>query len=280
MRRIILTTAVLLFALGLFGVASAVQDPRVVRYTVVLDKLPPGSAPIRIVQLSDTHGSWIDMPPVRLERIVAQVNALQPDIVVLTGDYIGGKLIDWPRIKLEQVLLPFGKLRAPLGIFAVPGNHDTVQWTRWVFAKTPVRFMTGQWVDVGPVTIGGADDFTNMAAILPETRATVAGAPTGKPLILIAHEPDFFKWLPPSVDLLICGHTHGGQIRLPLIGGLRIDTFIDSHLRGRFDVHGKTMVVSSGVGTSLIPVRIGVPPEIVEVTLVPRGYGRKSGTDR
>ncbi len=280
MRRIVLFALMALVALGMFGVATAVQDTRVVRYTVVLDRLPLGSRPIRIVQLSDTHGSWIDMPPVRLDRIVAQANALNPDLIVLTGDYIGGKAVDWPHIKLEKVLLPFARLKAPLGVYAVPGNHDTVYWTRWVFRKTPVHFLAGSWIDVGPMTIAGANDFTNMGAIAPETRATVAGASAAKPLILLAHEPNFFTWMPRSVDLLICGHTHGGQIVFPLLGGLRIDPFIDSHRRGLFREHGQAMVVSSGIGTSIVPVRIGVPPEIVEIMLVPPGYGRKSGTDK
>jgi predicted MPP superfamily phosphohydrolase len=83
---------------------------------------------------------------------------------------------------------------------------------------------------------------------------------------------------------VLAGHSHGGQIRLPLVGSRSTGSdYIDRHLRGRFVEHGQTLIVSSGIGTSILPLRIGVPPEIVEVTLGPaRGYsvGRKSGTDR
>ena len=91
MRRILLVPLLILVALGLFGYAGARQQPKVVRYDVALPNWPAGQTPLRIVQLSDLHGSWLDMPPDRISGIVAQVNALRPDVVVLTGDYIGGK---------------------------------------------------------------------------------------------------------------------------------------------------------------------------------------------
>ncbi len=270
MRRVLIVIVAGLLALAIFGVAGAVQDPRIVRYTVALDRLPPGSKPIRIVQLSDTHGSWIDMPPVRLERIVAQANALKPDLIVLTGDYIGGKVIDWPHIRLEKVLLPFDRLTAPLGVYAVVGNHDTVYWTRFVLRKTHVRVLVAEVTDAGPVVLAGSNDITNQFAPPAETRALAGSIVTAKPLIFVSHEPDFFQWLPKRVDLMLAGHTHGGQIRLPLLGGIRADPFTEGHWRGQFLEHGQTLIVSSGIGTSLIPVRVGVPPEIVEITLVPK----------
>ena len=279
-RRLVLGVALLTAALGLFGWAEAAQDPQVVRYTVALAKLPPGTKPIRIVQLSDTHGSWIDMPPTRLQRIVDQANALHPDLVVLTGDYIGGKIVDWPHIRLEAVLLPFDRLQAPLGIYAVAGNHDTVYWTRHVLARTHVHFLVSDWVDAGPVTIAGANDLTNISIPGDESRTAVTGARSDKPLILIAHEPNYFAALPAEAGLMIAGHTHGGQIMLPWIGPLYLDDYLAAHRRGVFHEHGQTLVVSSGLGTSVVPIRIGVPPEIVEITLLPAQPGRKSGTDR
>ena len=106
--------------------------------------------------------------------------------------------------------------------------------------------------------------------------------PQGKPLIMLAHEPDLVQWAPSRVDLFIAGHTHGGQIKLPLLGAPTTGmTFLDKHLRSAFIVDGKRLIVSSGIGTSLIPLRIGVPPEVVEITLGPAySVGRKSGTDK
>ncbi len=268
MRRLLVLLAGLVGLGLLYGWASAVQDPRVVRYTVALPGLAPGQG-FRIVQLSDSHGSWIDMPPQRLARIVDQANALKPDMVMLTGDYIGGKLTDWPHIKLELVLLPFARLKAPLGVYAVVGNHDTVFWTRWVLARTPVHFLDNSWADAGPVIVAGLDDITNESR--PERTAAFVGRriPPGKPIIIIGHEPDYFQWLPANATLYIAGHTHGGQILLPFGVAPYLDPYLKAHRRGVFREHGQTMVVSSGLGTSLVPLRVGVPPEIVEITVVP-----------
>jgi uncharacterized protein len=101
-------------------------------------------------------------------------------------------------------------------------------------------------------------------------RDAVRGAVAGRPVVVLSHEPDFFQYLPPRAALLIAGHTHGGQIMLPVVGTLSFGAFIDAHRRGLFFEHGQALLVSSGLGTSLVPMRIGVPPEIVVLELVPR----------
>ncbi|MGL4542198.1 MAG: metallophosphoesterase, partial [Polymorphobacter sp.] len=158
MRHALLLVFVLALAVGLLGYAGARQAPIVVRYAVVLPNWPAGEAPLRIVQLSDLHGSWVDMPPQRISGIVNQVNALQPDIIVLTGDYVGGKLLDWPHIRLEAFTDRLGALQARYGVFAVVGNHDTRTWTRWAFDRGGIRLLINQSVAAGPVTIDGIDD--------------------------------------------------------------------------------------------------------------------------
>ena len=141
--------------------------------------------------------------------------------------------------------------------------------------------LQNRWIDLGPVVVAGLDDITGQPDPKHAAASTIQGAPAGKPLILLAHEPNFFQWLPKRVDLMLAGHTHGGQIRLPLVGGRSTgSTYLDKHLRGRFDEHGQTMIVSSGLGTSIVPLRIGVPPEIALITLGGYSVGRKSGTDR
>ncbi|HPU14657.1 MAG TPA: metallophosphoesterase [Polymorphobacter sp.] len=267
MRRILLFPLLILVALGLFGYAGARQQPRVVRYDVALPDWPAGQPPLRIVQLSDLHGSWLDMPPDRISGIVAQVNALHPDVIVLTGDYIGGKWFDWPHIRLEDFTDRLGKLRARYGVYAVVGNHDTRYWTRWAFDRVGIRTLINQRADIGPVTLAGVDDITNMTNTAPPLRATIAGASTAKPLLLLAHEPDFFLNRERAIDLIISGHTHGGQIKLPLIGARRLGPFLDAHLRGNFFEDGRRLIVSSGLGTSIVPIRIGVRPEIVVITI-------------
>lgn len=264
-------TALALILLGLvaaiFGYASARQQPQIVRYQVVLPNWPAGQPPLRIVQLSDVHGNWQDMPPSRIDAIVAQVNALKPDLIVLTGDYVGGKLFDWPHIRLEHFTDSFAGLKSRYGSYAVLGNHDTKFWTRWAFARTHTHLLVNQWVDIGPVTLAGVDDVTNQANPATGAAVAVTGAPTDKPLILLGHEPDYFQYMPASVDLLIAGHTHGGQIKLPWIGARSLGPFLDAHLRGSFFEAGQRLIVSSGLGTSIVPMRIGVRPEIVEISI-------------
>jgi predicted MPP superfamily phosphohydrolase len=266
MHRIALYLISALVLLGIFGLGSAVQDARVVRYTVPVAGL---KAPLRIVQLSDSHANWLNMPPVRLERVARLIEAQRPDLVVLSGDYSGSHIVEWPKMRLEKALAPLAAIKAPRGFFAVLGNHDSPYWTKWVFARTPVRLLVADWVDIGPIVLVG----TESLAIPPDPygnfRRAVQRAPTDKPLVALSHEPDFFQHMPTRVQVLIAGHTHGGQIILPFIKRQSTNPFVARHLRGVFHEHGQTLVVSSGLGTSIIPFRIGVPPEIAVITLVP-----------
>jgi uncharacterized protein len=266
-------------ALFIFGVVSAQRAPIVARYRVVMPGL---SAPLHIVQLSDSHASAIDMPAARLERVVAQINALKPDLVVLTGDYVSGDPARWDVTATAAALAPFKALQAPLGVYAVNGNHDNPGSTLKALRSGPVRLLVGESVDIGPVTVIGSDSILRESIAVEAMRLAIDKAPKRKPVIVIVHEPIFFTWLYPRRPLLmIAGHTHGGQLNLPLLGPIMLPTdFYRSHRRGVFREGVHTLLVSSGLGTTAIPVRIGVPPEIVELTLVPAQPGKNSGTDR
>jgi uncharacterized protein len=259
----------LVLALGLvailFAVAGAVQDPQIARYRVAIAGL---ERPLRIVQLSDSHVSPIDMPAERLRRVVAMMNAQRPDLVVLTGDYISGDPAAWSLAQVRAALAPFAALRAPLGVYAVLGNHDGSAATRAALAGTGVKLLVAERTTAGPITLVGADDLLRGSPAVEAMRRAVRGAPTGPPVVVLAHEPDFFQYLPPQAAMLIAGHTHGGQVMLPVVGTLSFGAFIDAHRRGLFFEHGQALLVSSGLGTSLLPIRIGVPPEIVVIELV------------
>lgn len=270
LAAITLLVAGLVLAFVVIGYAQAAGKPRLVRYSVALADWPAATPPLRIVQMSDTHVGWPDMPVERLARIVAQVNALRPDIVVLTGDYHGGKIWDTGVDTYDTAVAPLARLRARYGVYAVRGNHDGPYWTPIVFARTPIVLLQNRWVAAGPITLAGLDDLTGPGHPAGRTRAVADSAPAGRPIIVIAHEPQFFQWVPQSVGLLIAGHSHGGQIKLPWLGAPTTgQAYLDAHLRGLFVEPGKRMIVSSGIGTSVVPLRIGVPPEIVEITLGP-----------
>ncbi|PZN93644.1 MAG: phosphohydrolase [Alphaproteobacteria bacterium] len=279
MKRWLLGFAGLLLALGFglasYGVWEAQLAPQVVRYRVPIIGL---QAPLRIVQLSDSHAGF-DMPVARLERVVAQMNALRPDIAVLTGDYISG--YGWSDAETRAALAPFAGLRARFGAYAVLGNHDGAEATRRGFVGTGVTFLRDAGVDAGPIHLIGSDDIAGPLHPVEKTRRLIRAAPGDRPVIVLAHEADFFQWLIPPAQLLIAGHTHGGQILLPFVPTPGRETYQGSHLRGLYVEPGQSLIVSSGLGTSILPMRIGVPPEIVEITLVPAySAGRNSGTDR
>ncbi len=261
---------------------NALADPVVVAYDVVV----PGwtAPPLRLVELTDIHVGTPDMTIPRLKRIVAQANALRPDLVALTGDYNGGKLIgglfrdgDGGRGNLDDAVRPLKALRLRLGTFAVRGNHDEPYWTPRVLPRYRMTYLENAHADAGPIVVAGVDDLSTGH---PDVAAALAGIAPGKPVVLLMHEPDGFADVPGRVALTLAGHTHGGQVRLPLFGAPVTNTRL-GYVRGRYVVGGRTLIVSSGVGTTALPIRLGVPPEIVVVTLhAAYSTGRNSGTDR
>jgi predicted MPP superfamily phosphohydrolase len=290
--RALLSTLVAAIALVLlYGVWEAAQAPRLVRYSIAMPGL---SRPLRVLLLSDTHASAVDMRPARLRAIVAQVNARQPDIVVLAGDYVSGDPENWSSGETVAALAPFAGLRARLRVFAVLGNHDDPVLTRFAFAGTGVQLLVGQRADAGPLQIVGSDDIMRGSPAVEAMRRAIRRGDRARPMLVVAHEPSFFPWLTdnaprrtlPAGMVMLVGHTHGQQIYIPGLGRHIFLPYYANHRRGVYRAGGNTMLVTSGVGTTAIPLRINVPPEIVELSLLPAVLpapvqaGRNSGTDR
>jgi predicted MPP superfamily phosphohydrolase len=208
------------------------------------------------------------MSAARLRGIVARVNALRPDLVVLTGDYVGDKTLGGTPLAAAEAVSPFGNLRPRIGTFAVLGNHD--HWfdpagLAAALRRSGIHVLTNEHVSAGPVIVAGVDDeFTG--------RADLARAPRGinadRPVILLSHSPDVFPEVDGRVGVTVAGHTHGGQIALPFIGALATASkYGKRYAHGHVVESGRHLIVSAGLGTSLLPLRIGVPPEIVLVTI-------------
>ena len=275
MKRFAFLVAGLVLALGWAGWLGAIRDPAVVRYRVELAGL---QRPLRMVHLSDLHGSNWDMPQVRLNRIMDQVNALEADLVVVTGDFHASKIWD-PPMRMDDAVQPLTRLKAPLGVWSVPGNHDDPYWIRWVMRRFGLKLLAGDLVDLGPIQIVGSDDLIMGQRPVQGLRAAAARAQPGKPLVALVHEPRLWTMLPANVDLVLAGHTHGGQIQI--FGWPQFKKLDSQYLRGRFrNPGGQQMLVSAGIGTSIVPVRLGTQGEIVVVELVPQPPGRNSGTDK
>jgi predicted MPP superfamily phosphohydrolase len=149
------------------------------------------------------------------------------------------------------------------------GNHDSPLWAPRVFAaQGSPRLLLNEIADIGPLVLAGIDS----VAYAADVHGTLARIPPGRPVLLLLHEGDSLQWNhPPSRPLLaLAGHTHGGQVVLPLIGSLG-DLLLHPTpcRRGACTLNRWPLFVTSGVGTSWVPLRIGVPPEIVLLTLTP-----------
>ena len=252
---------------------------------------PPGWPPslrLRIAALSDIHASDPFMTAERIRQIVARTNSLEPDIIVLLGDYVFGHSYQFRRLANAEWAVELARLQAPLGVHAILGNHD---W--WDTPKDPRRgadavrqalssasipvlendairlSKDGQpfWLlGLGDQLALSFNDGWNWRGV-DDLPATLAKLSDDAPAILLAHEPDIFVKVPARVSLTLSGHTHGGQLRLfgwsPVIPSRYGNRFAYGHVVE----NERHLVVTGGLGVSRIPLRFGVPPEIALVTL-------------
>lgn len=252
------------FAVLAYAYWSAVSDPVVRHAEIAL--LPPGSSEkqLTLLLISDIHVAGPDMPPERLRRIVEKINALRPDAVLIAGDFVSDKSVATQTYSLEEAVAPLGDIRTRLGAFAVLGNHDhwrDARTARTALTKVGVRILDNDAVRAGDLVIGGLDDaFTHhddLAATIARMRK-LGGAG-----ILLSHSPDPFPKVPSDIRLMVAGHTHCGQIRLPLIGAISyMSEYGERYACGKIQERGKTLIVGAGLGTSLLPLRLGAVPDM------------------
>ena len=271
-RRIALALLVLLA--GLIAAKAwldTMAEPLVRRATVALAQLPPGTAPLRVVLLSDIHVAGPDMPPSRLARIVRQVNALEPDLVLIAGDLVSDKRIATRHYPAADAIAPLGQLRPTLATVAVPGNHDhwrDIAEVRRELRRHGIVVLANEAQRFGPLAIGGLDDDYTGRADLPATLSALA-ALGGAPLLL-SHSPDPFAEVPRSVPLMLAGHTHCGQLRYPWGGSpATMSRYGERYACGAVRENGKLLLVTAGLGTSVLPFRFGTRPDIWLIELRP-----------
>ncbi len=262
---------VLALLMAWYGYSTARSDPVVRETRVAVRDWPAGQRSVRILLMSDIHVAGPDMPPERLERIVAHANGLRPDAVLIAGDFISEKRVATHVYNFDEIAAPLARLRAPLGVFAVLGNHD--HWVdadaaRAALGRANVRVLNNEAARAGPLAIGGLDDDYTGHADLARTLAAIRA--TGGVPVLLSHTPDPFQDVPQDVPLMVAGHTHCGQISLPLIGPVStMSRYGNRYACGRIDENGRTLVVSAGLGTSILPIRIGAVPDMWLIELGP-----------
>lgn len=236
------------------------------RLTLPIRDLPPAADGLRLVQMSDFHlRPYTAIEPIRAAIDLA--NSLRPDVTVLTGDYVTNSAED-----VLELAPALGRLNARLGVFASLGNHDL--WTDRVMvtqaleaAGLPVLVNRGLALPVGRegLWLAGLDDSWSG---VPDLAAALAEVPAGAPAILLAHEPDFADdyCQEPRVALMLSGHSHGGQIRLPGYQTF-LPTFGRKYDRGLYPVHARWLYTNAGIGLAYPGLRLNCRPEITEFTL-------------
>ena len=272
--------AIAALALAVLGYREATAAPIVRRLTIEVPNYPATAAPIRLALFSDLHVRGPDMPPARVARIVDQVNALHPDLVVVAGDFIGHSWIG-TQYSFAEATRPLRQLRAKLGVYAVLGNNDfyatpgKIDYRAETFVKTlgeaGVQVLMNEARRVGPVALGGLDGrLAHSQPTIEEARlgtyAAMARTPGVK--VLVGHRPDEFAKAPQFVSLVLAGHTHCGQIAVPLVGPLVTGSdYGRKYACGAYRVGSRVLVVTAGLGTSHLPLRIGAPPDLWLITI-------------
>ena len=238
------------------------RDPEISRMDIWLDRLPVPFNGLRVVHLTDIHHSLFT-PLEYVQRAVKMANRLHPEVVALTGDYVTlSPNYIWP---VAQML---GKLRAPFGVFAVLGNHDFK-----VDADEITRALRAQRIRVlrnahyplrshgSTLWMVGVDDLWWDA---DDLGAALHSIPEHDAKLLLCHNPMGIRNAAARrIDFMLSGHTHGGQVRLPVVGSLRGrsklgEKFVDGWNR----LEGTQIYVSRGIGRSVVPLRWKCPPEI------------------
>ncbi|KQP09694.1 metallophosphoesterase [Methylobacterium sp. Leaf99] len=278
-------------ALGLSTGAYALFEPRyrlvVTRYAPVLPRWTPGLR-LRVAVLADFHVGEPFMPLDRIAEIVDATNALAPDLTLMLGDYPAGPSVTFRKVPLLEFARVVEGLRAPLGVHAILGNHDwwddaeaqaglsDVTEAQRVLEARGIPVMENTVLrlekDGHPFWIAGLGDQEPFVKVgnyegRDDLSGTLARITDSAPVLLMVHEPDIFLDVPDRVSLTLAGHTHGGQIRLfgysPVIPSQRGNDFAYGHVV----LKNRHMIVSGGFGVSRVPVRLGVPPEIVLLEL-------------
>ena len=281
-------------SLGLGGYAFGVEPLlrlAVTRYQVSPSGWPAGLR-LNICALADIHAAEPGMSPERIRQIAETANALQPDIVVLLGDYVRGHHYGWS-VPADEWSGALKTLRAPLGVHAILGNHD------WWDDKIAQREGGGPVIAQRALESVGIPVHHNQAirlqkdghsfwlAGLGDQIALIRRSDTGRrsfvglddldgtlkqvtdnsPVILLAHEPDIFATVPGRVALTLSGHTHGGQLRIMGYSPIVPSRYGNRYAYGHVRENDSDLIISGGLGCSIMPMRFGVPPEIVMVEL-------------
>ncbi len=257
------------------GERFAVNEER-----IWLDALPEAFSGLRVVQISDIHHGLF-LPQKRLAEAVQQTNRLHADIIVLTGDFV-----TYSRANIEPAAEILGRLRARYGVFAVLGNHDFrvgADAVTSALRRRRIEVLRNQHITMqfggASLYVAGVDDYGYGA----DVRRAVRGIPRDAAIVLLAHNPRIISLASrQGVSLVLAGHTHGGQVNLPLLGTVYGRSPERLRYKIGWDRLGTTQIyVSRGIGTIVLPWRLRCPAEITHLELLPgtSGASRQAAAD-
>ena len=270
LKGVSITLLLLAGLLVVIGLQEAKSDPVERGLTLGLAGWPTDTPPLTIALLSDIHLGNRAMDAERLGRIVGEVNAARPDLVLLAGDFTVGHDAVGASERAVGLQAALSRLTARLGVIAVLGNHD--HWTsaasvRAALVRAGVTVLQNEALRRGPITILGIDDafsgHDDVSATLASWRR-VGGIP-----LVLTHSPDVALKLPGDLPLVMAGHTHCGQVVLPWVGPLltrgpkqQWRPLYDPRYRcGVVQDKGRVVLVTAGLGSGTSPLRLGAPPD-------------------
>lgn len=253
-----------------YGYYEATSAPIAKRATIEADNWPAGQKPLRIVLIADLQMAEPDMGLDRVQEIMDTINAEKADLILFAGDFISRKFLTTKLYSADETVAPFTKLQAPLGVYAVLGNHD--YWADedgFIAAldKYNIPLLRNEAIKVGPINLIGVDDEYTGRDDVEKTAQSLAKL-SKAPNILFTHGPDVVPELTFHTDVVLAGHTHCGQIFLPIIGAIsQVSRYGTRFNCGLIEDEGRNVVVTAGLGTSEAPLRIGAKPDYWVITI-------------
>jgi hypothetical protein len=260
--------------LPLYSAGIARHEISVEYRTIRLDRLPDQFRGLRIIQLSDFHYAEYT-EPLFIREVVERVNHLKADVVLFNGDYVTTGFFSEERTKefayrCAEIL---GRVECPLR-YAVLGNHDSSYAKPAVVDALAVHGITLLDNSFTPLErdnrrlwfAGTGDAFTHTMDL--DKAIPRASRIDGEPVILMVHEPDVLPHVASrNVDLMLSGHTHGGQVRIPFMPAVHLPPLGRHYIEGFFRLGPTQLYVNRGIGTVGVPLRLNCPPEITVITL-------------
>lgn len=263
-----------------YAATEAASDLVVTAYRPVPANWPQQHR-LSITVIADLHAGGPNMGVDRIRQVVDAANRVGSDLIVLLGDYFATHPFVTEKVPHGAWAAELARLRAPLGVHAILGNHDwwfDIDGTRKALAGVRIPVMENDAVLLGPPgrrfwLAGLGDQIAHrlgrrMFRGVDDLPGTLKRVTSNDPVILLVHEPDIFPQVPSRVALTLAGHTHGGQVTLPMVPPVWAPSAYGARFAyGHIVEQGRHMIVSGGLGTSIVPMRLGVPPEIVRIEL-------------